>query len=444
MKNPYDHNAVLRDLESGSSHIAVVGLGYVGLPLAVALSRHFSVIGLDVNREKIELYRKGIDVTDEVSDAVLRECSVRFSSDLDCLKEASVVIVAVPTPIHMDKTPDLSPLVNASHLVGSHILKGTVVVFESTVYPGVTEDVCAPAIEKASGLVCGEDFYIGYSPERVNPGDRSHTVETITKIVSAAQPPVLDLLAAIYGSVTGGNIHRAGSIRVAEAAKLLENSQRDVNIAFMNEMAMGLHHMGINTGEVVRAMDTKWNALGFRPGLVGGHCIGVDPYYFVYEAERVGFHSTLIAAARRVNDDLPSIVAGEIVKQLVLSRKNPADCKIVMLGMTFKGNCPDLRNTKSQDVRAGLEAYGLRVDISDAVADPGEMEQLFQQEPLALEEITGADCLIFAADHNCYRRLRPEQLRAMMKEDGARLVVDIRNLFDPHEVEAIGCRYWSL
>lgn len=431
-------------LQNRERKIAVVGLGYVGLPLAVSLAKKFDVIGMDTNCEKIEKYKKGIDITGEVSDEVLRQSGVRFTSCESDIKEAALIIVAVPTPIHRDKTPDLEPVINASRLVGRNLTKGTVVCFESTVYPGVTEDFCAPEMEKESGFAAGIDFFVGYSPERVNPGDKLHTVETITKIVSAAQPEVRQFLAAVYGSIVTGGIHEAESIRVAEAAKLLENSQRDVNIAFMNEMAMGLHHMGINTADVIRAMDTKWNSLGFKPGLVGGHCIGVDPYYFVYEAERLGYHSSIISAARRINDDLPEVVANEIIKELVLAKCNVAECSIYMLGMTFKGNCPDLRNTKLAVVKKEIEKYGLTVQISDTAADPYELEQMFQQKPVLLQEISQADCLIFAADHSQYCELTANDLSHMMKPDGAKLVVDIRSIYRRTEIENAGLRYWSL
>ena len=446
----WNTDARYQELLEKKSSLAVVGLGYVGLPLAVAFARHFSVIGLDINREKIAQYRSGLDPTDEVGDEAIQSCSVQFTHDEKRLREASFIVVAVPTPIHGDNTPDLTPVKSASELVGRNITPGTVVVFESTVYPGVTEEICAPVIEAASGLVCGRDFFVGYSPERINPGDHVHRLETITKIISASEPEVLELLAHVYGSVIrpreegGGGIFRAGSIRVAEAAKLLENSQRDVNIAFMNEIALGLHRMGIDTAQVLQAMNTKWNALGFTPGLVGGHCIGVDPYYFAYETEKLGFHSSIITTARRINDDLPVTVAQEIVKEMIRAEQNPSQLKIYMLGMTFKGNCPDLRNTKAKNVKQELENYGLRVEISDPVADPQELEAEFRQTPVELEKIRDADCLIFAADHKAYRQLAPARVSAMLRRDGCRLVADIRSIFRREELENEGCRYWNL
>lgn len=444
---PFNTETHLHDLLEHKTRLAVVGLGYVGLPLAVAFSKTFDVVGFDISSDKVNLYRKGVDPTDEVGSDAIACCSVDFTDDPSTLCDASFIVVAVPTPIHSDKTPDLTLMKQASSMIGQYISPGTVVVFESTVYPGVTEDICCQLIEDASGLTCGKDFSIGYSPERVNPGDRVHTLETITKIISAQSPAVLDLMEQVYGTIVctgGGSLFRADSIRVAEAAKLLENAQRDVNIAFMNEMALGLHCMGIDTMDVVQAMNTKWNALGFKPGLVGGHCIGVDPYYFVYETESLGFHSSLISAARRVNDDLPKHVAHEIVREIIRSGFNPAEMKIYLLGMTFKGNCPDLRNTKTADVMRELEDYGLTVSISDAVAHPQDVEREFKQGPVSLKDIHDADCLIFTADHDAYRTLTPSDLSKMFNPHGCRLIADVRNLFDKSEVVTQGCRYWNL
>ncbi len=443
MKETFDAEKRWKALKERKNRIAVVGLGYVGLPLAVAFSDSFLVMGMDINSEKIRKYRQGQDPTNEVTDEVLQKAAVDFTDDPASIRDASVIVVAVPTPIHPDKTPDLTPVTEASRLVGKNLSRGSIVCFESTVYPGVTEDICAPLIEETSGLVCGEDFFIAYSPERVNPGDRTHTVRTVTKIVSAAQPEVLELLSRVYGSVTG-SIYKAETIKVAEAAKLLENSQRDVNIAFMNEIAMGLHRMGIDTAQVIRAMQTKWNALGFWPGLVGGHCIGIDPYYFTYETEQMGYHASLISTARRINDDLPSAIADEIVKELVRSGSNPSKCRVYILGMTFKKDCPDLRNTKSETLKNCLEQIGLHIQISDAMADPGEMEAIFRQKPVALEQIREADCLIFATDHSAYHKLSVEQVTSMLSKDGPRLVVDIRNLFRREDFAGTGCRYWNL
>lgn len=447
----FQTDEVIKKLKNKEKKIAVVGLGYVGFPLAVAFSEKYLVTGYDSNPEKIKNYQMGNDPTGEIGVSRLKECQVQFTWDPQTLKDAALIIVAVPTPVKEDKTPDLSCVVGASRLIGRYFSRGTVVVFESTVYPGVTERICAPAIEEESGLKCGKDFFIGYSPERVSPGDRVHTLESITKIVSASQPEVLDFLDIVYSSILKepaepgkSKTYRAPSIMVAEAAKLLENSQRDVNIAFMNEIAMGLHCMGIDTGEVFRAMNTKWNALHFSPGLVGGHCIGVDPYYFLYEMEALGKHSPLIESARRVNDELPVRIVQETVKEITKSGKNLLESRIYILGMTFKGNCPDLRNTKSKVLKEELESYGLCVKISDPFADPQEMREMFGCDAVLLEEIKEADCLIFAADHDSYRKLTPQMLREMFRDEGSRLVVDIRSLFSRNDVESAGCRYWNL
>lgn len=428
--------------------IAVLGLGYVGLPLAVAFAETYSVIGVDINKIKIEKYISGQDPTKEVGAKKVRESGIFFTSDPAKLKDVSFIVVAVPTPIYGDKTPDLTPVIQASETVGMYLKRGTVVVFESTVYPGVTEEICVPAIERVSGLSCGKDFFIGYSPERVNPGDRVHTLRTITKIVSAAEEETLELMALIYGSIIQGGvekgIYKVKSIRVAEAAKLLENSQRDVNIAFMNEAAMVLHRMGIDTMDVIRAMNTKWNALKFYPGLVGGHCISVDPYYFVYQAEKLGYHSSIILASRQVNDDLPSKLVSDIVREIVLTGKNPSETKIYILGMTFKGNCPDLRNTKSKVIKDGLNAYGLYVEVVDSQVDATEIFEEFGQYPVELNQIYEADCLIFAADHREYRELSPEQMKDMMPDTGCRLIIDVRNIFERERFEKAGFRYWAL
>ncbi|MBQ7582724.1 MAG: nucleotide sugar dehydrogenase, partial [Lachnospiraceae bacterium] len=330
--------------------ISLVGLGYVGMPIAVAFAKCADVIGFDLNAEKIAAYKSGIDPTKEVGDEAIAATTVAFTSDPEELKKARFHIVAVPTPINLDKTPDLYPVESASHLLGKNLTKGSIVVYESTVYPGVTEDVCVPILEQESGLKCGVDFRIGYSPERINPGDKVHRLENIRKIVSGMDEETLDEIAHVYEMVIKAGVHRASSIRVAEAAKVVENSQRDINIAFINELAMAFDRMGIDTNEVIDAMNTKWNALGFRPGLVGGHCIGVDPYYFIYEAEKLGYHSRLISAGRQINDDMAAFVGDRIVKQMVLANKQVRSAKVVFFGATFKENCPDVRNSKVMEI----------------------------------------------------------------------------------------------
>lgn len=435
-------------LKSRERKLAVVGLGYVGLPLAAAFSKHFDVIGFDLNEGKLQKYRADKDVTCEVGDEALSQCRIDFTSDPSCLREAGFVIVAVPTPICEDKTPDLTPVIEASKTIGRYMEKGTIVVFESTVYPGVTENVCAQAITEESGMVCGRDFYIGYSPERINPGDPVHKLQNVTKIVSGMDAETLDQIAAVYGMIinpdTGGAIYRAEAIRVAEAAKLAENAQRDVNIAFMNELSMAFHHMDIRTIDVIRAMNTKWNAMGFYPGLVGGHCIGVDPYYFLYDAELVGSHSTVISAGRKINEGMAQFVAQDTVKELLKTNCDMRTCKIYILGMTFKGNCPDLRNSKAGQLKKELEAYGLQPEICDPYADREEMMREFGKEPVCMEDIAEADCLIFAAEHKPLLELKPVEVSQMFAQEGSRLVVDIRNIFKQSDMEAEGLRYWSL
>lgn len=425
--------------------IAVVGLGYVGLPLAVHFAEKFEVIGFDLDSEKINKYISGKDPTEEVGENAIKASKITFTDNPKKLREANFIIVAVPTPINLDKSPNLQPLLKASKLVGENMQgNGTIVVYESTVYPGVTEEKCVPELEKASGMKCGEDFYVGYSPERINPGDKVYTLKTIKKIVSAMDEKTLEVINEIYSQIIEAGVHKAENIKVAEAAKVLENSQRDVNIAFMNEMAMACHQMGINTADVIRAMNTKWNALNFVPGLVGGHCIGVDPYYFIYEAENQGYHSSIISVARRINDDMPKEVAYEIVKQIILAGKNPREAKVYMLGLTFKGNCPDLRNTKSEIVMKTLEAYKMNVEITDSRADQEEVAAVFGKRAIPLEEISEADCLIFAANHREYAELEAEQIERFLDKEGCRLIMDICNIYSQKKFEGSNIKYWNL
>lgn len=425
--------------------IAVVGLGYVGLPLAVHFAEKFEVIGFDLDSEKINKYISGKDPTEEVGENAIKASKITFTDNPKKLREANFIIVAVPTPINLDKSPNLQPLLKASKLVGENMQgNGTIVVYESTVYPGVTEEKCVPELERASEMKCGEDFYVGYSPERINPGDKVYTLKTIKKIVSAMDEKTLEVIAKTYSQIIEAGVHKAENIKVAEAAKVLENSQRDVNIAFMNEMAMACHQMGINTADVIRAMNTKWNALNFVPGLVGGHCIGVDPYYFIYEAENQGYHSSIISVARRINDDMPKEVAYEIVKQIILAGKNPREAKVYMLGLTFKGNCPDLRNTKSEIVMKTLEAYKMNVEITDSRADQEEVAAVFGKRAIPFEEISEADCLIFAANHREYAELEAEQIERFLDKEGCRLIMDICNIYSQKKFEGSNIKYWNL
>ena len=357
---------------SHEESIAIIGLGYVGMPIAVSFAKKVNVIGFDVNNLKINLYKSGLDPTNEVGDSALKNTSVFFTSDESHLRSAKFLIVAVPTPINQDKTPNLTPVISASEIVGRNLSPNSIVVYESTVYPGVTEEICIPILEKESGLICGKDFKVGYSPERINPGDKVHRLENIKKIVSGIDNNALQEIANIYSIIIDAGVYKASSIRVAEAAKVVENSQRDINIAFMNELAMAFDCMGIDTNEVVDAMNTKWNALGFRPGLVGGHCIGVDPYYFIYQAENLGYHSQIIASGRRVNDSIAQFITNAIIKQLIKADKIIRKSKVAILGITFKENCPDIRNSKVVDIVKDLKEYGINPIVVDPWADKNE------------------------------------------------------------------------
>ncbi|MBQ7562573.1 MAG: nucleotide sugar dehydrogenase [Lachnospiraceae bacterium] len=438
--------SLFEDIRNRKKKLALVGLGYVGMPIAVAFAKKVEVIGFDLNEEKIKKYKAGIDPTGEVGDEAIRETTVDFTSDPARLSEADFYIVAVPTPVNQDKTPDLDPVESASRLLGQNMSKGSIVVYESTVYPGVTEDICVPILEKESGLTCGRDFKIGYSPERINPGDKLHRLENIKKIVSGCDPESLEEIAAIYELVIEAGVHRASSIKVAEAAKVVENSQRDINIAFINELAMAFDKMGIDTGEVIDAMDTKWNALGFRPGLVGGHCIGVDPYYFIYEAERLGYHSRLISSGRQINDDMPDFVGENIVKQLVLSGKNVRDAKVVFFGVTFKENCPDVRNTKVIEIVRFLEEYGIRPVLLDSHADPEELTRAYGYELSKEEEGFDADCIVLSVAHKEYRERTLAAWDGFFTagENSGKVIIDVKSILDRREVETAGYLYWRL
>ena len=383
--------------------LSLVGLGYVGMPIAVAFAKKIGVIGFDLNAQKIELYKSGIDPTHEVGDEAISKTTVHFTADETKLREAKFHIVAVPTPVNEDHTPDLTPLEGASKILGRNLVKGSIVVFESTVYPGVTEDVCVPILERESGLKCGVDFKIGYSPERINPGDKVHRLETITKIVSGMDGETLDCVAKVYELVVAAGVHRAESIKVAEAAKVIENSQRDINIAFMNELSIIFNKMGIDTKSVLEAAGTKWNFLKFYPGLVGGHCIGVDPYYLTYKAEMMGYHSQIILSGRRINDDMGRYVAENCVKSLIAADKPVKGAKVAILGFTFKENCPDTRNTKVIDIVRELSEYGISPVITDPEADIAEAKHLYGIEFVGLDEISNMDAVILAVAHEGFR-----------------------------------------
>lgn len=438
--------SLYEDIKSKKEKIALVGLGYVGMPIAVAFAKKAKVIGFDLNKEKIASYKAGKDATKEVGDEVISRTTVEFTSDPEDLKGAKFYIVAVPTPINQDKTPDLYPVESASRILGRNLSKGSIVVYESTVYPGVTEDICVPILEKESGLKCGVDFKIGYSPERINPGDKVHRLENIKKIVSGMDPETLEEVANVYELVIEAGVHRAGSIKVAEAAKVVENSQRDINIAFINELAMAFDKMGIDTNEVIDAMNTKWNSLGFRPGLVGGHCIGVDPYYFVYEAERLGYHSRIISAGRQINDDMPNFVGEQIVKQLVLAGKKVRDSKIVFFGATFKENCPDVRNSKIMEILKYLEQYEMKPVLVDAWADPAEVMRGYGYDLESEDNAYDADCIVLAVAHEEYRRRSLPEWDAFFgkSNNSEKVIIDIKGILDNSEVTKAGYRYWRL
>ena len=433
------------DIVAGKEKLSLVGLGYVGMPIAVAFARKVPVIGYDLNEEKIKLYQSGIDPTREVGDDVIRETKVEFTADETKLREAKFHIVAVPTPVNDDHTPDLTPVEGASRILGRNLTKGSIVVFESTVYPGVTEDVCVPILEKESGLVCGKDFKIGYSPERINPGDKVHRLETITKIVSGMDEETLDVIAKVYELVVDAGVYRADSIKVAEAAKVIENSQRDINIAFMNELSIIFNKMGIDTKSVLEAAGTKWNFLKFFPGLVGGHCIGVDPYYLTYKAEQMGYHSQVILAGRRINDDMGRYVAENIVKNLIRADVSVKTAKVAILGFTFKENCPDTRNTKVIDIVRELREYGIEPVIVDETADREEAKRLYGVELCDRSAIQDVDALVIAVAHTEFSGLEHADIEKFFNPaNEKKVLVDVKGILNRKEWENDGCLYWRL
>lgn len=423
--------------------ISLVGLGYVGMPIAVAFAKKADVIGYDLNSKKIDTYKAGIDPTNEVGDDVIRQTTVEFTADEAKLREAKFHIVAVPTPVNDDHTPDLTPVEGASKIVGRNLTKGSIVVYESTVYPGVTEDVCVPILEKESGLKCGVDFKVGYSPERINPGDKVHRLETIVKIVSGMDDEVLDVIAKVYELVVDVGVHRANSIKVAEAAKVIENSQRDINIAFMNELSIIFNKMGIDTKSVLEAAGTKWNFLKFSPGLVGGHCIGVDPYYLTYKAEMMGYHSQVILAGRRINDDMGKYVAENVVKNLISADKSVKNAKVAILGFTFKENCPDTRNTRIIDIVNELNEYGIKPVISDPEADAEEAKHLYDIEFVDMNTIVDMDAVVLAVAHDSFSTLSIADVDKFFGE-GKKVLLDIKGLLNRKEYENAGYSYWRL
>lgn len=426
--------------------IAVVGLGYVGMPIAVAFAKKVQVIGYDLNEAKIALYKQGIDPTNEVGGEEVKNSTVEFTFHEQKLRQAKFIIVAVPTPVNTDHTPDLTPVVSASETVGRNLTRGTIVVYESTVYPGCTEDICIPILEKESGLKCGVDFKVGYSPERINPGDKVHRLENIHKIVSGMDEQSLEEIKNVYDLVIEVGTHPVSNIKTAEAVKVVENSQRDINIAFMNELAMVFDRMGIDTNEVVDGMNTKWNALGFRPGLVGGHCIGVDPYYFTYEAEKLGYHSQIILNGRIVNDNMGAFVADAAVKQMIVAGQAPKQSKVVILGLTFKENCPDTRNSKVDDIIKRLGEYGIEPVVIDPWANKADAMYEYGIELKTMDEAKNADCVIIAVAHEEFKEMSLSDIKSLFKNcpDAEKVLLDVKGLYKIEDLKKSGMRYWRL
>lgn len=438
-------------IKDKKENISVIGLGYVGMPLAIAFAKKINVIGFDVNKEKIELYKQGIDVTNEVGNKALKETTALMTSDETKLKEARFHIIAVPTPINDDKTPDLRPIIGASRVLGRNLTKGSIVVYESTVYPGVTEEVCIPILEEESNLKCGVDFKIGYSPERINPGDKLHRLENITKVVSGMDEESLENIASIYELIIDAGVHRAESIKVAEAAKVIENSQRDINIAFVNELSMIFNKMEIDTKAVLEASGTKWNFLKFYPGLVGGHCIGVDPYYLTHKAEQIGYHSQVILSGRRINDGMGKYVGESTVKNLIKANKQVKGAKVAILGMTFKEDCPDVRNSKVIDIINELKEYGIDVFVADPIADENEVKREYGVDLTKFENIKNMDAVIVAVGHKEYMELTLESIKKLYEEkpdslnsEDKLVLVDVKGIFDKKEAQLKNYLYWRL
>ncbi len=427
--------------------LSLVGLGYVGMPIAVAFAaKGLQVVGFDLNKAKIDLYKAGVDPTKEVGDEVIKNTTVEFTSDETKLREAKFHIVAVPTPVNTDHTPDLTPVIGASEIVGRNLTKGSIVVYESTVYPGVTEDVCVPILERESGMKCGIDFKVGYSPERINPGDKVHRLENIRKIVSGMDAESLEEIKNVYDIVIEVGTYPVSTIKTAEAVKVVENSQRDINIAFMNELAIVFDRMGIDTNEVVDGMNTKWNALGFRPGLVGGHCIGVDPYYFTYEAEKLGYHSQIILNGRIVNDSMGKYVADAAIKKMIEAGQAPKNAKVVILGLTFKENCPDTRNSKVDDIIKRLNEYGINPTVVDPWASERDAMHEYGVILTRMEDVKDADCIIVAVAHQEFKAITLDEMKKLFKKgaDDEKVLIDVKGLYQVNDLKASGLKYWRL
>lgn len=440
-------NRIYHNLIKGTEKLAVVGLGYVGMPLAVEFAKHVQVIGYDLNEKKIQQYKEGFDPTNEVGSEGIKKTTVEFTADDNRLKEAKFMVVAVPTPVNTDNTPDLRPVEGASEIVGRNITPGTIVVYESTVYPGVTEDICIPIIERVSGLKCGTDFKVGYSPERINPGDRVHTLTNIQKIVSGMDEESASEIKKIYDIIIKAGTFLVSDIKTAEAVKVVENSQRDINIAFMNEVAIICDKLGIDTIEVLAGMDTKWNALGFKPGLVGGHCIGVDPYYLTNVAEKMGYHSQIILNGRKVNDSMGAYVADAAIKQMIEAGKAPKKAKVMILGITFKENCPDTRNSKVSDIINHLKEFDIEPVVTDPWADSEVAKSDYGVDLVPFESIKDADCVIVAVGHNEFRSMSMKQIKALFDNelpDNEKVLIDVKSIYRIDELKASGMKFWRL
>lgn len=460
-------NNLYNSIVNQKDKVSLIGLGYVGLPIAVSFSKKVDVIGFDVNESKIDLYKNGIDPTKEVGDDVVASCEVDFTADERRLREAKFHIVAVPTPVNADNTPDLLPVISASNALGRNLTRGSIVVYESTVYPGVTEDICVPILERESGLKCGVDFKVGYSPERINPGDKVHRLETIVKVVSGMDEESLDIIAKVYELVVDAGVYRAESIKVAEAAKVIENSQRDINIAYMNELSIIFNRLGIDTKAVLEAAGTKWNFLNFSPGLVGGHCIGVDPYYLTYKAEQTGYHSQIILAGRRINDDMGRYVAENTVKNMIRANIPIKGANVVILGITFKENCPDSRNTRVIDIIRELKEYGVNVLVVDPEADAREVQAVYGIHLSRLEDIKDVDGVIIAVGHEVFKSLSLRHIQSWYRpcpnhyfnkadngqaasysnndcDSAKNVLIDVKGIFDRNEAEELNYLYWRL
>ena len=430
-------------IKNRKEKLSVIGLGYVGLPLAISFAKKVEVIGFDIDKAKVEAYKKGIDVTNEVGSKSVRETTAFLTSNEKELQKAKFHIVAVPTPINLDKTPNLSAVIGASKIVGKNLVKGSIVVYESTVYPGVTEDICKPILEKESGLKCGIDFKIGYSPERINPGDKLHRLETVKKVVSGMDKETLNIIAKVYGLIIKAGVYKAESIKVAEAAKVIENAQRDINIAFMNELSIIFNKLDIDTQAVLRAASTKWNFLQFTPGLVGGHCIGVDPYYLTYKAEQVGYLSQVILAGRKINDEMGKYVAENTLKQLIKADKQIKGCKVLIMGITFKENCSDIRNSKVIDIINELKEYGVNIEVVDPLADENETLRKYGIKLSKVEDVTDVDAVIFAIPHEKFKDITLKDLKNIYKDDKL-VLIDIKGMFNKKEAENLNYLYWRL